>query len=77
MNEHQIARSDVWFIGDSETDMAAGKKAGVHTILIRHPNKKIKRKDDETAGDYEFDSLGEAVDFIAAFAFKNNKISHT
>ena len=32
--EHQIALSASWMVGDSESDMAAGKRAGCRTIRI-------------------------------------------
>jgi D-glycero-D-manno-heptose 1,7-bisphosphate phosphatase len=33
--EHEIDLSESWMIGDSETDIEAGKNAGCRTIRIR------------------------------------------
>lgn len=61
--EHNITLSDAWFIGDSKTDLLAGKCAGIHIILIRTNQNNIDA-DDELAADYTCNSLAEAVDFL-------------
>lgn len=61
--EHHITLSDAWFIGDSKTDLLAGKRAGTHVILIRTNQNNID-SNDELAADYTCNSLAEAVDFL-------------
>lgn len=34
--EHQLHLADCWMVGDTETDIAAGKSAGCKTALITH-----------------------------------------
>ncbi len=63
IKEHNVNTSEAWFIGDSETDLLAGKKAGIGTILISSFIKTV-RADFRNLADYEFDSLKDAVDFL-------------
>jgi D-glycero-D-manno-heptose 1,7-bisphosphate phosphatase len=54
-----------WMVGDSDSDVAAGQRAGARTVLVEHPGSAHRRggeaRPDRTARD-----LGEAADAILA-----------
>jgi len=52
-----------WLIGDSTTDLAAARNAGVRSVLVRTGHAGRDGKYAATP-DFEFDNLTEAVDFI-------------
>lgn len=56
MTEYAVESSESWMIGDSETDVKAGKAAGLNTILVGSAA--------ETCADYSCKNLLEASNFI-------------
>ena len=53
-----------WMIGDSQSDIEAGKAAGCKTIMVQSGRGWQENKPDGAKADYEFPSLKEAVEFI-------------
>ncbi|MBL4952194.1 HAD hydrolase-like protein [Neobacillus sp. YIM B02564] len=53
--KHDVDLHQSFMIGDNETDVVAGKKAGCNTIFIGS---------DETSADFQADSLKECVKLI-------------
>jgi len=60
--EHGYDLSASWMIGDADTDVAAGRAAGVNTLLVAHPLSVHRR----TAA---LASVPEVADLAAAAAF--------
>ncbi|HWN97176.1 MAG TPA: HAD-IIIA family hydrolase [Methylomirabilota bacterium] len=60
-----IDLANSWFIGDTTTDVQTARNAGVKSILVRTGHGGADRKHD-VAPDFVFESLPEAVQFIAA-----------
>jgi D,D-heptose 1,7-bisphosphate phosphatase len=60
--ELNIDLTHSYIIGDRESDVLAGKAAGVKTIIVKS-NGEIEYNS-ESAADYKYDNLGEAVNFI-------------
>jgi D-glycero-D-manno-heptose 1,7-bisphosphate phosphatase len=59
--EIDLARS--WMIGDTDSDIAAGRAAGCRTLLVEHEQSGHKRESGSRA-DAVADSLGEGVAFV-------------
>jgi len=62
-----------WVIGDAPRDIAAGKAAGLRTILFTHPSLKRSQAADENLDiqpDFTATSLPEAVEIIGREVFK-------
>lgn len=55
-----VSRS--WMIGDSDTDVEAGRSAGCRTILVENPRSIHRRVAD--MGDYRAHDLGKAVEIV-------------
>ncbi len=73
VQELQIDRKKSWFIGDSTSDILAGKNAGLNTILVKtgHGGKDSKYS---VKPDFILPSLLEAVDWISmTLNIKQNK----
>lgn len=66
--EHNIDLSKSYFIGDSKTDILAGQKAGVKTILVtEHGQDYLNKKDDgfkEVNPDFVKKNLKQAIYFL-------------
>ena len=64
--EHNIDMANSWFIGDYLTDVAAGKNADCHTILIskRKPEIHDSAGEDDVKPDIICSDLTEAVQYI-------------
>jgi D-glycero-D-manno-heptose 1,7-bisphosphate phosphatase len=58
-----VARS--WMIGDADSDIEAGRRAGCRTILVEHPLSSHRRGGGENA-DYRVRTLAEAADIVTA-----------
>lgn len=61
--ELQLDLRASWMIGDTDSDVAAGRKAGCHTILIENPDSAHKRTGRATS-DAQASDLAAAVDLI-------------
>ena len=61
--EMSISREHSWMVGDSTSDIEAGRRSGLKTILVRTGYGGSDRKYD-VKPDYIVDHLGEAVDWI-------------
>jgi len=63
VQELQINRKTSWFIGDSTSDIMAGKNAGLHTVLVRtgHAGNDAKYS---VKPDFIFPDLSGAIDWI-------------
>jgi len=59
--EYGIDLTDSWMIGDRHTDMQAGHRAGVKTVLVLTGNLPIQSEE----ADYTADSLEDAISYIA------------
>jgi len=53
-----------WMIGDRDSDILCGQKAGVRTILILNPEELTAKKAGKSSPNFEVNSLAEAVDII-------------
>lgn len=62
INKYIIDRNGSFFIGDRNSDILCGKRAGLKTILVRNPDSDYK--EDGNKPDYESDSFFEAVKII-------------
>jgi D-glycero-D-manno-heptose 1,7-bisphosphate phosphatase len=62
INKYIIDRNISFFIGDRNSDILCGKRAGLKTILVRNPDSDYK--EDENKPDYESDSFFKAVKII-------------
>jgi D-glycero-D-manno-heptose 1,7-bisphosphate phosphatase len=60
-----------WMVGDTDTDIAAGKAAGCGTLLVCHPGSLHKRLR-APAPDLAADSLEDAVNGLTLLHFRNN-----
>jgi D,D-heptose 1,7-bisphosphate phosphatase len=63
VNELNIDRTTSWFIGDTTSDIKAGKSSGLKTILLRTGHAGYDAKYD-VEPDFIFPNLSNAVDFI-------------
>jgi D-glycero-D-manno-heptose 1,7-bisphosphate phosphatase len=63
--EHDIDLRTSWMIGDSDTDVEAGRVAGARTILVEHGASAHRRKSDVRA-DPRARNLSEAAAFVLA-----------
>lgn len=59
MHDHDIDPQTSWFVGDADTDVEAGRAAGVRTLLVGHPGSEHRR-----SGPADVRNLPEAVAFI-------------
>lgn len=62
ISKYDIEREKSFFIGDRNSDILCGKKAGLRTILVKNPDSDYK--EDENKPDFESDSFFEAVKLI-------------
>jgi D-glycero-D-manno-heptose 1,7-bisphosphate phosphatase len=62
---HDIALDRSWMIGDSDTDILAGRAAGTHTILLENPRSAHKRHG-EAGEEHRAANLAEAAAIVAA-----------
>jgi D-glycero-D-manno-heptose 1,7-bisphosphate phosphatase len=53
-----------WMIGDTDSDMAAGRAAGCATILVHHAGSAHKRAPGRSGADHEVSDLAAAADLI-------------
>ena len=60
--EYDINLSNSWFVGDHDSDIQAGKSAGVKTILV----KTALREEPPTNADYTADTLLDAISYITS-----------
>jgi D,D-heptose 1,7-bisphosphate phosphatase len=63
VNELNINIEDSWFIGDTTSDILAGKNAGLNTILVRTGYAGYDKKY-KVRPNYIFPNLNQAIDFI-------------
>ena len=49
-----------WIVGDSDSDVEAGRRAGTRTVLVAHPGSRHRRKDEMTA-DFKAADLDDAA----------------
>ncbi len=63
VNEFFVDRRHSWMIGDTTTDIEAGKRAGLRTILLRTGHAGLDQKY-KTLPDYVATSLSDAVDLV-------------
>lgn len=63
VREMRISRRDSWMVGDTTSDIRAGREAGLRTILVRtgHAGNDAKYED---APDYVMPDLSAAVDWV-------------
>ncbi|HWI21784.1 MAG TPA: HAD family hydrolase [Baekduia sp.] len=61
--DHDIDLSRSWIVGDTDSDVGAGRAAGVGTVLIGHPGSRHRRTD-EWIADAQADDLQEAAAFL-------------
>jgi len=61
---HSLDMGLSWMIGDRDSDIICGQKAGVRTILILNPEELTAKKAGKSSPDFEANSLAEAVDII-------------
>jgi len=54
-----------WMIGDADSDVEAGRRAGCRTILVEHPLSSHRRKGGDHA-DYRVRTVTEAADIVTA-----------
>ena len=54
-----------WVIGDRDSDIECGKRAGVRTILIK--GKQTRQKRENAHPDFSTDNLRNAVNIISRF----------
>lgn len=59
-SELEIDLKESWMIGDTDSDIEAGRRAGCHTLLVLHPDSVHKRAGTGPA-DLVADSLGEGI----------------
>jgi phosphoglycolate phosphatase-like HAD superfamily hydrolase len=59
-----IDLSRSWMIGDSDTDVEAGRAAGCRTILVESPHSTHRRGDDGHP-DYRAKDIADAVEIVA------------
>lgn len=62
INKYDIERKDSFFIGDRNSDILCGRRAGLKTILVKNPDSDYK--EDENKPEFESDSFFEAVKII-------------
>lgn len=62
ISKYDIERENSFFVGDRNSDILCGKRAGLKTILIKSSNSDYK--EDENKPDLESDSFFEAVKLI-------------
>ena len=63
--KHNIDLSKSWIIGDSYSDISAGQKSALKTILVKTGHAgRDKKKFKKVHSDYIFDDLSKAVNFI-------------
>ncbi len=62
---HDIDLSASWMIGDSESDVEAGRAAGCRTVLIEHPGSAHRRP-----GNVPLDAVARNLSTAAAFVLK-------
>lgn len=63
VEEYHVDKESSWFVGDTTTDIQAGKNAGLHTVLVR-TGKGGKDQKYKVTPDFIFENVEEAVDFI-------------
>ena len=59
MRDHDVDPAASWFVGDADTDVEAGRQAGVRTLLVGHPGSEHRRM-----GEADARNLPQAVAFI-------------
>ena len=52
-----------WIVGDSDSDVEAGRRAGTRTVLVAHPGS-AHRRAGATAADHQVDDLDDAAQAI-------------
>ena len=62
MEKYRIDAARSWFIGDRDSDVFCGQKAGVRTILVEEQHSKKNRG--QSAPDFIAENLKEAVEII-------------
>ena len=67
IEKHNISPERSWMLGDSESDVIAGKRAGVKTILI---NQEVS---EANSADHTFQSHSQAFDFIQGIIIPENR----
>ena len=63
INTYQLDKNSTLFIGDSPSDLQAGKNAGIQTIALNTGNKNMELYLKETKTDY-FNTLASAINVI-------------
>ena len=59
---NQDPGKDVWFVGDSETDLKCAKNAGITSVIVN--DKPIKQISEKLTPDFVFKSLAEMRQFV-------------
>jgi len=65
--EHAIDLAASWMVGDSDSDVVAGRRAGCRTVLVEHPRSGHRR-----AGEVEADAFVRNLGCIGAFMTDND-----
>jgi D-glycero-D-manno-heptose 1,7-bisphosphate phosphatase len=55
-----------WMVGDRGSDIACGRAAGVHTVMVRNQEERAAVDGDETGAEFQVDSLEAAAVIIVA-----------
>ena len=63
--QHKLDMDNSWVIGDRDSDIECGKRAGVRTILIK--GKQTRQKRENAHPDFSTDNLRNAVNIISRF----------
>jgi D-glycero-D-manno-heptose 1,7-bisphosphate phosphatase len=64
---YQLDMPNSWMIGDRDSDIFCGQKAGTKTIMIRNQEEFNSQKADKSSPDFTVDDLAEAVKIIVNY----------
>jgi D-glycero-D-manno-heptose 1,7-bisphosphate phosphatase len=62
--KYSLDMSLCWMVGDRDSDIICGAKAGVRTVLILNQEELKTKKTEEISPDFKVKNLMEAVDII-------------
>jgi D-glycero-D-manno-heptose 1,7-bisphosphate phosphatase len=65
---YSLNMSSSWMIGDRDSDIICGRKAGTRTIMVLNKKEAGLRKNSESTPDFKVGSLKEAVDIITSMS---------
>lgn len=70
LSDFNIAPQDAWGVGDKDSDMAAFKAAGIHSVRVRDPNSPMQYEVTDNGDTFEtLGSLSEAIDRISEHVY--------